>query len=133
MKKYLVKRILYGILFPLFIVIGCLCATSRWLVLPCTFYDLTGLYCPGCGSGRAVAATLRGDLWAAFRWNPMLFILGIPSMAVLVWEYIRVVFDIRKMKPVMPPQWLVITVAVLVFIFWIGRNLPWFAFLAPNG
>ena len=133
MKKYLVKRILYGILFPLFILIGCLCATSKWLVLPCGFYDLTGLYCPGCGSGRAVAATLRGDLWAAFRWNPMLYILGIPSMAVLVWEYIRVVFDIRKMKPVTPPQWLVITVTVLVIAFWIGRNLPWFAFLAPNG
>lgn len=133
MRKYLVKRILYGILFPLFILIGCLCATGKRLVLPCTFYDLTGLYCPGCGSGRAVAATLRGDFWAAFRWNPMLYILGVPAMAVLVWEYIRVVFDIRKMKPVTPPQWLVCTVTVLVIGFWILRNLPWFSFLAPIG
>ena len=133
MRKYLVKRILYGILFPLFILIGCLCATSERMVMPCYFYDLTGLYCPGCGSGRAVAATLRGELWTAFRWNPMLYLLGIPAMAVLVWEYIRVVFDVRKMKPVEPPQWLICTVAATVIGFWVLRNLPWFSFLAPGG
>ena len=101
--------------------------------MPCYFYDLTGLYCPGCGSGRAVAATLRGELWTAFRWNPMLYLLGIPAMAVLVWEYVRVVFDVRKMKPVEPPQWLICTVAATVIGFWVLRNLPWFSFLAPGG
>lgn len=131
MRKNLTKRILYGILFPLFILIGCLCAASEWLVLPCPFYELTGLYCPGCGSGRAVAATLRGELWTAFRQNPMLYILGIPSMAVLIWEYIRIVFYVRRMKPVTPPQWLVYSVLVLLVGFWILRNVPWFSFLAP--
>lgn len=127
------KRILYGILFPLFILIGCLCATCDWLVLPCPFFDLTGLYCPGCGSGRAVAAALRGELWQAFRWNPMLFLLGIPSMAVLIWEYIRIVFGVPGMKPVIPPQWLIWTVVVLMIAYWIARNIPWLSFLAPGG
>lgn len=131
MRKDLTKRILYGILFPLFILIGCLCAASEWFVLPCPFYELTGLYCPGCGSGRAVAATLRGELWTAFCQNPMLYILGIPSMAVLIWEYIRIVFYVRRMKPVTPPQWLVYSVLVLLVGFWILRNVPWFSFLAP--
>ena len=133
MRKDLTKRILYGILFPLCILIGCLCATSKGLSLPCGFYELTGLYCPGCGSGRAVAATLRGDLWAAFRWNPMLYLLGIPSMAVLIWEYIRIVFGVRRMKPVIPPQWLIWTLVVILIAYWVLRNLPWFSFLAPGG
>ena len=131
MRKNLTKRILYGILFPLFILIGCLCATSEGLAMPCPFYKLTGLYCPGCGSGRAVAAILRGELWIAFRQNPMLFILGFPSIAVLIWEYIRIVFDVRKMKPVTPPQWLIYSVLVLLVGFWILRNIPWFSFLTP--
>lgn len=78
-----------------------------------------------------MAAILRGELWIAFRQNPMLFILGFPSMAVLIWEYIRIVFDVRKMKPVTPPQWLIYSVLVLLVGFWILRNIPWFSFLTP--
>lgn len=133
MKQPLHKRILFGILFPAFIALGCLCAASRTLSLPCRFYELTGLYCPGCGSGRAIAAILRGDWTAAFRWNPLVFLLGFPSIAVLIHEYIRVVFGVRQLKPVLPPQWLSTGVVVLLFAFWILRNLPWFAFLAPGG
>ena len=52
-------------------------------------------------------------------------------MAVLIWEYIRIVFYVRRMRPVTPPQWLVYSVLVLLVGFWILRNLPWFSFLAP--
>lgn len=133
MQGNLHKRILFGILFPAFIAVGCLCAVSKTLVLPCYFRDLTGLYCPGCGSGRAVAATLRGDFLQAFRWNPMLYLLGIPSMAVLIHEYIRVVFDVRGLKPVTVPDRVTGGVTVALIAFWILRNIPWFSFLAPGG
>lgn len=33
---------------------------------PCLFYNLTGLYCPGCGGVRSVKALLRGDIWQSF-------------------------------------------------------------------
>jgi len=33
---------------------------------PCLFYELTGLYCPGCGGTRAVRALVRGDIWQSF-------------------------------------------------------------------
>jgi hypothetical protein len=133
MSKHFQKRILFGILFPLFILNGCLCAASETQVLPCWFLEATGLYCPGCGSGRGVAATLRGDFGTAFRYNPMLYLLGIPAMGILTWEYIRMVFAVRRMKPVMLPQWLTYTVVAVVFLFWILRNVPAFSFLAPVG
>ena len=131
MQRNLYKRILFGILFPAFIAIGCLCATSKTLVLPCYFRTLTGLYCPGCGSGHAVAATLRGHLWEAFRWNPMVYLLGIPSLVILIHEYVRIVFDVRRLKPIILPVWLVYSVTVLLIAFWILRNIPFFSFLAP--
>lgn len=122
-----------GILFPVLIAIGCLCAVSKTLVFPCYFYDLTGLYCPGCGSGRAVAAMLRGDFLQAFRWNPMIYLLGIPSLGILVYEYIRIVFGVRRLKPVTPPVWLMRSVLVLLIAFWVLRNTALFSFLAPCG
>lgn len=133
MRKNLHKRILYGILFPLFIVIGCLCAASENLTLPCMFREHTGLYCAGCGSGRAVAAILRGEFLAAFRWNPLLYLLGIPSLLILIYEYIRIVFGIQHLKPIVLPQWLIYSTVIVLLGFWILRNIPWFSFLAPCG
>ena len=38
---------------------------------PCVFRSLTGIPCPGCGSGRAALALVRFDLPAAFASNPL--------------------------------------------------------------
>ena len=37
--------------------------------LPCIFYQITGLQCPGCGNTRAAMALLRLDFAAAFEYN----------------------------------------------------------------
>lgn len=40
------------------------------------FYSITGLYCPGCGAGRASYALLHGEFYQAFRYNPlMIFVM----------------------------------------------------------
>ena len=64
-------------------------------------------------------------------WNPMVYLLGVPSMAILGYEYVRVVFGVRRLKPVMLSEWLVSSVTVLVIVFWVLRNIPFFSFLAP--
>ena len=101
------------------------------LGLQCPFYALTGLYCPGCGSGRAAYALLHGHLAASFRLQPLLYILGIPAGAVLLHEYLRLVFPRLRLRPVFVPQWAVVSVTALLFAFWIARNIPAFSFLAP--
>jgi hypothetical protein len=40
----------------------------------CHFHTLTGVPCPTCGSTRLVEALLRGELLAAFGWNPLVFV-----------------------------------------------------------
>jgi hypothetical protein len=39
---------------------------------PCPFHAFTGWDCPGCGTTRAIAAMLHGDLLRAFSLNPLL-------------------------------------------------------------
>ena len=49
------------------------------LVPGCPFHALTGVPCPGCGTTRAALALARGDVSAAFGWNPLAaaaFLLG---------------------------------------------------------
>ncbi len=44
--------------------------------IPCIFYELTGLKCPGCGVTRMIVSVARLDFAAAFGYNPFLFITG---------------------------------------------------------
>ena len=101
------------------------------LGLQCPFYALTGLYCPGCGSGRAAYALLHGHLADSFRCQPLLYLLGIPAGLVFLHEYLRLVFPRLKLRPVYVPQWLAVAAGALILAFWIARNIPAFSFLAP--
>lgn len=99
----------------------------------CWFYRLTGLYCPGCGSGRALTALVRGDLLSAPRYN-LVFCLVLPGLVYyFAGAYIRIVFQ-RDPLP-LPRLSLADYHKVMFFMiaYWIVRNLPWFPFclLAP--
>ena len=100
--------------------------------IKCLFYELTGLYCAGCGSGRAIRALLRGDFAAAFSYNCMLFLLGIPCIAVLIYEYVRIVFPGLQLKPASVSREAAVFATMLIAAFWILRNLPALSFLAPG-
>ena len=50
--------------------------------VPCPFLALTGWSCPLCGGTRMGGALLRGDLSAAFAFNPLAMI-GVAVLAVL--------------------------------------------------
>lgn len=49
--------------------------------IPCIFYTVTGLYCPGCGVTRMILALLRFDFVKAFYSHPVLFCIA-PFLAV---------------------------------------------------
>ena len=126
------KRLLLGLALPLLLGLLALYEATDGLSIPCLFYELTGLYCPGCGSGRAVNALLRGQLREAFGYNPLLFLLGPPAVFVFLREYLRLVFPGLKLRPVFLSQPVVTGVLLAVLLFWFLRNLPAFSFLAPG-
>ncbi len=50
----------------------------------CWFRNLTGVACPTCGSTRALLALGRGEVLDAFRYNPLVFTVGLTGTAWLV-------------------------------------------------
>ena len=102
---------------------------------PCLFYELTGLYCPGCGTGRALLALLHGRLYAAFRYQPLMIIF-LPALAYYISKlYLAFVFgrDILPF-PTIRSKWLAIMVTAVMIAYWILRNIPVipFSYLAPT-
>ena len=126
----LFSRALVGIGAPALFVLVCR-RLLRGGGLVCLFYELTGLYCPGCGSGRAAIALLHGRVLQALSHNALLFLLGIPCGALLVYEYLHFVFPGLRLKKFELPAWTARLALGLIIMFWVLRNIPGFEILAP--
>ncbi len=126
-------RILAGIGLPLLVLIGAWILYTFGNPLICVFYQLTGLYCPGCGSGRASVALLHLDFAAAFGYN-LLYVLLLPFIVYyLLKQYIILVFR-KDVLPMFSIDGLAAKIVlVVILMFWILRNIPVFPFtlLAP--
>lgn len=96
----------------------------------CVVYHLTGLHCPGCGATRAIHALLDGDLMLALR-NNAAVVLALPlaALGLLVWAVRRVQGRAIAWRPPLP---LLVAGLVLLALYTVARNLPWFWFLAPT-
>jgi hypothetical protein len=96
---------------------------SKYGFLPrCPFHVLTGWYCPGCGSTRAVHYLLRGNLSVSFRCNPILIpIILAVSMLFLkrIYELYRKVSINFKYESLLYKLILFLVIAFLIF-----RNVP---------
>jgi hypothetical protein len=99
---------------------------------PCPFHKLTGLYCPGCGSLRAIHQLLHGNLTAALGLNPFM-VLSLPFMGY--WLISRGVLAVRNrplINVIVPSFWIWLLL-ISILLFWILRNIPRYPFtlLAP--
>jgi len=110
---------------------------------PCPVHYLTGWYCPGCGSLRAIHQLLHGNLQAAWAMNPLAVLLlpfimyGLASHAL---DEIRVPrlggrrLSARRLpQPFLPAAW-IHTLGAAIVLYGIVRNLPLHPFnlLAPG-
>jgi hypothetical protein len=99
---------------------------------PCPFHALTGYYCPGCGSLRALHQLLHGHLLKAFDLNPLMVLL-LPFLGYSLLSYI---FEgiIKKTPPkVFIPAIYIWVLLGVILLFCILRNLTIYPFtlLAP--
>lgn len=126
-------RIAVGVAVPALLMAGAAFLYIFKFGPPCPIYSLMGVYCPGCGGGRACVALLHGDMLGAFGYNPM-FILLLPFVAYYaVKVYIAYVFgkDILPFPKIGMKTALSLVAAVLLFT--VLRNIPIepFTYLAP--
>lgn len=98
---------------------------------PCPVLALTGLFCPGCGSTRAMHALLHGDVARAWAMNPLMLVsiplLGLMAASRTGWS--AAVAACSALHLHSARGWAVVLIAYAV-----ARNLPWapFAWLAPG-
>jgi len=93
---------------------------------PCLFHAITGLYCPGCGSLRAMHQLLHMHFSAAFKLNP-LFVLSIPLLVYLLLR--SRFFKPKKYSSNSDiPAFLIWIYLYVVALFWIIRNIPSYPF-----
>jgi hypothetical protein len=131
MKKILNTGLLIGFtgLAVLFFVLD----PARHSIFPrCIFNSITGYYCPGCGSQRAIHSLLHLRLMDVVSYN----FLFLPAALLIMYHYLHPLLN-RKFGLKFPnilyhklTPWIIFLVVIL---FWILRNIPVFPFsvLAP--
>jgi len=95
----------------------------------CPFLFVTGYYCPGCGSLRAIHALAHGDLVTAIDRN-VLLVATLPFLLAAFVGFTRRRVTGRPRTWLAPP-WVIYGLFALVVAYWVLRNVPAFAWLAP--
>lgn len=95
------------------------------IAIPCPIYKITHFYCPGCGLTRMLFALIHLDIYQAFRYNPLVFILLIIFLLIRLYELI---FH----KKVVVNSKFTYALLVIVIIYGIMRNVPGWEFLKPT-
>ena len=109
-----------------------LAACYHWLgfAVPCPLHAITGLYCPGCGTMRALLSLVRFQFYDAWRYNMLvvtLLPLRVLELGLEAWRYLKG----KPHRMHMAEKVLVVVVCVIAVGFGILRNLPAFAWMAP--
>ena len=101
---------------------------------PCPVRYLTGWYCPGCGSLRAMHQLLEGNLRAAWAMNPLTVIL-LPFLTYGLASYALYELRGRGLPRIFLPAVWIRALCLAIILFGIVRNLPLHPFdlLAPGG
>lgn len=128
MKKKLLDNTYFVVTFTIILVYGILYAFTK-KGLPCIFHKITGLYCPGCGITRMFVSIFKLNIYQAFRYNPLVFILLIISLFYLLVDALK--YKISKVHIALPKS-IYIVLLIIVIGFGILRNIPLFSYLAPT-
>lgn len=131
------KKLINGILLLVILVVAVifyvLDPTKHSIFPNCMFHSLTGAYCPGCGSQRALHSLLHFDLAGVVSYN----FLFLPAALFVLYHYTHPVLNrffgwkLPNLFYMKKTPWIVL---VIVILFWVMRNLPWhpFSVLAPG-
>ncbi|WP_372947785.1 DUF2752 domain-containing protein [Mariniphaga sp.] len=99
----------------------------------CIFHSLSGWYCPGCGSQRAIHSLLHLNITGVVQNN----ILFLPAVLVIFYHYTHPILN-KKLNWRLPnilylknTPWVIFGI---ILLFWVLRNLTVYPFsvLAPG-
>lgn len=98
----------------------------------CPFYSLTNLYCPGCGSQRAVHQILNGHIITGLRHN---YLIGLLAVVLGYQTLLYATHELtdRRITNLLHQTKTTKAILVMILLFWVFRNINVFPFteLAP--
>lgn len=108
-------------------VVGYFEPTTAGFFPVCPLYSLTGFACPGCGLTRGFHALFHGDVLGALDYNAML-----PFFAALIgFGFVSLIYFAARGRRIpvnlLHPNALWVFF-VLLLVFGVARNLPWYPF-----
>lgn len=106
---------------------------SSGIFPPCPVHYLTGWYCPGCGSLRALHALLHGEFMQAWAMNPLTVML-LPFLSYGLISEVLVQLRGRGLPAPTLSAMQIRALFVVIVVFGVVRNLSVrpFALLAPG-
>jgi hypothetical protein len=90
---------------------------------PCPFLALTGFYCPGCGTLRALHQLTIGHPVAALDLNPLMVLL-LPFVAYFLASHAMLAATGRSLKKIFVRPELIWALLGVVLVYWLLRNIP---------
>ncbi len=128
--KHYIMLLLFGVIAFFYFTIN---PNEVDFMLKCPLYKTTGIYCPGCGSQRAIHHLLHFDFIKAAQ-NNILLLIGLLSA---VYHYgIQFInrYFIKNFKSIFNNTKNLLIILIIVILFWVLRNVPYYPFtlLAPG-
>lgn len=100
----------------------------------CTFLEMTGYQCPGCGGQRSLYYMLHGDFLHALRHN-LFFVVAAPFLAFFYFRCVQVYIlkQTKYLDSFVFSSYFGYGLLIVVILFFILRNIPIdpFTYLAP--
>ncbi|MDZ7910348.1 MAG: DUF2752 domain-containing protein [Rhodococcus sp. (in: high G+C Gram-positive bacteria)] len=99
--------------------------------LPCPLHALTGLWCPGCGTTRALGDLTRGDVAAAASSNVVAVVVVVVALGL--WGlWLRARWTGTRLAIPRPGRPTAAVLVVALAAFTVVRNTPWGTAIAPT-
>lgn len=106
---------------------------AQYSIFPrCPFNRLTGLFCPGCGSQRAIHQILHGYFINGISHN---LLIGLAVFVIAYDAFIHLTNNVlnKNFKNILHYSKITYTILILIVLFWVLRNINQYPFtiLAP--
>lgn len=93
----------------------------------CIMYRHFGIYCPGCGGSRAVAALLGGDIISSIIYHPVVIYSAV-IYVVFMGSQTLSLLSRHKIKGILFHYWFLYGALILIIINFIVKNVLKFGF-----
>jgi len=98
--------------------------------IPCVFKTLTHLNCPSCGVSRMCVSISHGDIKSAFYYNQVLVFLTPLIALYYIFYQIRYIRTGQRKISKLENNTMILIIVILI-IYGIVRNLPFYPYRLP--